>query len=181
MRKAHAVALSMAALMLGQTGCYRTHITTNLRPEEGRHHEDKQWFTAAGLVPLSKPPGSECQNGVAWAQSRVTPSDFFIQAGLVVLGGLIGGAVCSGSNQTEEEQNSCAGVGALVPLALVGSRTVAYACAAADPSGLPTPGMPLQAPGRTPDDSDVPVQVPSTPTPPPLPPSGSVPETTPGL
>ncbi|MCY1040158.1 hypothetical protein OV208_02405 [Corallococcus sp. bb12-1] len=179
MRKAHAVALSMAALMLGQTGCYRTHITTNLRPEQGPHHEDRQWFTAAGLVPLSKPPGSECQNGVAWAQSRVTPLDFFIQAGLVAAGALVGGAVCSGSNVSDDEANSCVGYGVMLPLLLVGTRTVAYACAAEDQSGLPTPGMPLEAPGRAPDDSDIPVQVPSTPTP--LPPSGSVPETNPGL
>ncbi|RYZ40201.1 MAG: hypothetical protein EOO71_17015 [Myxococcaceae bacterium] len=182
MRKAHAVALLMAALMLGQTGCYRTHITTNLRPEQGPHHEDRQWFTAAGLVPLSKAPGSECQNGVAWAQSRVTPLDFFIGAGLVAVGALVGGAVC-GRNRTEDEKSTCVGYGALLPLLLAGSRTVAYACAAEGQSGLPTPGVPLEAPGRTPDNdsSDVPVQVPSTPTPPPLPPSGTVPETNPGL
>ncbi|CAM3483914.1 hypothetical protein G4177_22320 [Corallococcus sp. ZKHCc1 1396] len=180
MRKAHAVAVSLAALMLGQTGCYRTHVTTNLRPEQGRHHEDRQWFTAAGLVPLSKSPGSECRNGVAWAQSRVTPTDFFIQAGLVLVGGLIGGAVCAGGDRTEDEQSACAGYGALAPLLLVGSRTVAYACVADDQVGLPTPGMPLGAPGRTPAD-ETPEAVPSTPTPPPLPPPGAVPETNPGL
>ena len=92
MRKAHAVAASMAALLLGQTGCYRTSIVTNLRPEEGRPHTDRQWFTVAGLVDFSKTPGSESTNVVDWAQSRELPKEYLIEAGLVVAGSLIGEA-----------------------------------------------------------------------------------------
>ncbi|MBN8230904.1 hypothetical protein JYK02_25635 [Corallococcus macrosporus] len=182
MRKAHAVAAAMAALMLGQTGCFRTNIVTNLRPEP-KVHEDRQWFTVAGLVPVSQPPGSECKNGIAWAQSRVTPGDFFIQAGLIVAGALVGSAVCAGSNRTDEERGNCAAIGMLVPAALVGSRTVAYSCASEYQDV--GPGRGPESPVRVPGDANLPeegeVPVPETPTPPPLPPPGSVPETSPGL
>ncbi|NOK34884.1 hypothetical protein HMI49_16920 [Corallococcus exercitus] len=186
MRKAHAVAASMAALMLGQTGCYRTSIVTNLRPES-TVHEDRQWFTVAGLVPVSKPPGSECKNGVAWAQSRATVSDFFIQAGLIVAGALVGSAVCGGDNRTDEERGNCAAIGMLVPAALVGTRTVAYSCASEYQNVNPrqAPGPREEAPARVPEGANTPeegeVPVPETPTPPPLPPPGAVPETSPGL
>ncbi|WP_375754904.1 hypothetical protein [Corallococcus exercitus] len=186
MRKAHAVAASMAALMLGQTGCYRTSIVTNLRPEP-KVHQDRQWFTVAGLVPVSSPPGSECKNGVAWAQSRATPSDFLIQAGLAVAGAFIGSAVCAGGNRTDEEQGNCAAIGLLLPTVLVGSRTVAYACASEYQNVPPrqAPDFREETPARAPDGATTPeegeVPVPETPTPPPLPPPGAVPETSPGL
>ncbi|MGE6760091.1 hypothetical protein ACQKGO_18905 [Corallococcus interemptor] len=182
MRKAHAVAASMAALLLGQTGCYRTSIVTNLRPEP-KVQQDRQWFTAAGLVPVSSPPGSECKNGIAWAQSRATPSDFLIQAGLAVAGAFIGSAVCGGSNRTDEELGNCAAIGLLVPTLLVGSRTVAYSCASEYQNVNPrhdlgeAPGS--ERPVRAPEEGEVPM--PEAPTPPPLPPPGSVPESNPGL
>ncbi|NOJ93869.1 hypothetical protein HMI51_13130 [Corallococcus coralloides] len=184
MRKAHAVAASMVALMLGQTGCYRTSIVTNLRPEP-KVHQDRQWFTAVGLLPVSSPPGSECKNGIAWAQSRATPSDFLIQAGLAVAGAFIGSAVCAGGDRTEEQQANCAAIGLLVPTLLVGSRTVAYACAS-EPSNIhprhdPGPETPVRAPdnANAPEEGEVPAL--EAPTPPPLPPPGSVPESSPGL
>ncbi|GMU07104.1 hypothetical protein [Corallococcus caeni] len=186
MRKAHAVVASMAALMLGQTGCYRTSIVTNLRPEP-TVHQDRQWFTVAGLVPVSSPPGSECKNGVAWAQSRATVSDFLIQAGLAVAGAFIGSAVCAGGNRTTEEQGNCAAIGLLLPTVLVGSRTVAYSCVSEYQNVNPRQdlGPRQEAPARVPDDANTPeegeVPVPGTPTPPPLPPPGAVPETSPGL
>ncbi|RKH60471.1 hypothetical protein [Corallococcus aberystwythensis] len=188
MRKAHAVAASMAALMLGQTGCYRTSIVTNLRPEP-KVHQDRQWFTVAGLVPVSSPPGSECKNGIAWAQSRATVSDVLIQAGLAVAGAFIGSAVCAGGNRTTEEQGNCAAIGLLVPTALVGTRTVAYSCASEYQNVHPRqdldPGPGSETPARVPDAANVPeegeVPVPETPSPPPLPPPGAVPETSPGL
>ncbi|MBZ4332379.1 hypothetical protein [Corallococcus sp. AS-1-12] len=181
MRKAHAVAASMVALMLGQTGCYRTSIVTNLRPEP-RVHQDRQWFTVAGLLPVSSPPGSECKNGVAWAQSRATASDFLIQAGLAVAGAFVGAAVCAGGNRTDEERGNCAAMGLLLPTVLVGSRTVAYACAA-EPSNIhprhdPGPETPVRAPDA-PEEGEVPAL--EAPTPPPLPPPGSVPDSNPGL
>lgn len=186
MRKAHAVAASLAALMLGQTGCYRTSIVTNLRPEP-KVYQDRQWFTVAGLVPVSSPPGSECEHGIAWARSRVTPSDFLIQAGLAVAGAFIGSAACAGGNRTEEEQGSCAAIGMLLPTVLVGSRTVAYACASEYQNVPPRHdlGPASESPVRVPDAANPPdggeVPVPETPTPPPLPPPGSVPESSPGL
>ncbi|NOK20080.1 hypothetical protein [Corallococcus carmarthensis] len=184
MRKAHAVAASMAALMLGQTGCYRTSIVTNLRPEP-TVHSDRQWFTAAGLLPVSSPPGSECKNGIAWAQSRATPMDFLIQAGLAVAGAFVGSAVCSGGNRTDEEQGNCAAIGLLLPTVLVGSRTVAYSCASEYQNVNPRQGPGPETPARVPDDANTPEQgevpVPASPTPPPLPPSGAVPESSPGL
>ncbi|QAT88487.1 hypothetical protein EJ065_6962 [Corallococcus coralloides] len=186
MRKAHAVAASMVALMLGQTGCYRTSIVTNLRPEP-KVHQDRQWFTAVGLLPVSSPPGSECKNGIAWAQSRATPSDFLIQAGLAVAGAFIGSAVCAGGDRTEEQQANCAAIGLLVPTLLVGSRTVAYACAS-EPQNVNLqqdlgqgPETPVRAPdhANAPEEGEVPAL--EAPTPPPLPPSGTVPESSPGL
>ncbi|MBN9682174.1 MULTISPECIES: hypothetical protein [unclassified Corallococcus] len=186
MRKAHAVAASMAALMLGQTGCYRTSIVTNLRPEP-LVHQDRQWFTAAGLLPVSSPPGSECKNGIAWAQSRATPSDFFIQAGLAVAGAFIGSAVCAGGDRTTEEQGNCAAIGLLVPTLLVGSRTVAYSCASQYQNVNPRHdlGSGPETPARVPDPANASEEgeVPAleAPTPPPLPPPGSVPDSNPGL
>jgi hypothetical protein len=185
MRRAHGFAASMVALLSVQTGCYRTHVVTNLRPE-ATVHEDRQWFTAAGLVPVSKPAGEECRNGVAWAQSRATPVDVLIQAGLIVAGTVIGAGVCAGGGRTDEERGNCAAIGGLIPALLVGSRTVAYACVAdSAPSFMPQGTLrPGEVPVRAPADTNAPAPdlgAPATPTPPPLPPSGAVPETSPGL
>lgn len=186
MRKAHGLAASMAALLLGQTGCYRTSIVTNLRPEP-TVHQDRQWFTVAGLVPLTKAPGSECENGVAWAQSRTTAADFFIQAGLVVAGTLVGTAVCAGGHRTDEQRGNCAAAGGLIAGLAAGSRSVAYACVADGATSFMPHGAGRrdESPARVPDVEAAPEEGapagPGTPTPPPLPPSGAVPDTHPGL
>ena len=141
------------AVLVSQAGCYTTKIVTT-RPPEGRSYEDRQWFTIGGLVPLSSPAGRECQHGLSSAESRLSGTDWLINVGLAVAGGVIGSAAC-GNDTTNTYESSAAKVScatafsALVPF-MLGSRTVEYSCAAPErPEYMPPPAQnyaPPQAP-----------------------------------
>jgi hypothetical protein len=133
MMKRQLTVVAALALMASQTACYTTRIVTARAPE-GPSYTDRQWFTVGGLAGLSQPAGRNCQNGLSWAESKLSGTDWLINAGLAVAGGIAGGLACSGDSV---QQTSCATVGAwLVPF-LLSSRTVEYTCAAGAPAGQP--------------------------------------------
>ena len=123
-----------AAVLVGQVGCYTTKIVTPRAPE-GREYSDRQWFTLGGLVPLSSPAGRECQHGLSSAKSELSGTDWLINVGLGLAGGLVGTAACgndiSDPTQAAAARTTCAvAFSSLVPF-LIGSRTVEYSCAGA--------------------------------------------------
>jgi hypothetical protein len=127
MLKRHWTVVAVLAVMSTQTACFTTRVTTS-RPAEGTTYTDRQWFTIGGLANLSAPAGRECQNGLSWAESKLSGTDWLIAVGLTVAGGVGGALACANSNDAVT-QSSCASVGAsLVPF-LLASRTVEYACA----------------------------------------------------
>ncbi|WP_148273368.1 hypothetical protein [Stigmatella aurantiaca] len=119
------VAVAVAMLM-SQAGCYHTSIVTDRTPES-RSYSDRQWFTIAGLVPLSSPAGRECRDGLARAESEMSGADWLINIGLGVVGAVAGAAICR--DESNSRQTSCATSGAAVMSFLLGSRTVEYSCA----------------------------------------------------
>jgi hypothetical protein len=124
--------IAAAAILSSQAGCYTTKVVSQVRPE-GPSYSDRQWFTLGGLVPLSGAAGRECQNGLSTVESRMSATDWLINVGLGVAGGLVGGFACAqGSTDPEVlavASTSCgAAFSTLVPF-LIGSRTVEYTCA----------------------------------------------------
>lgn len=127
MMKRHWTVVAVLAVMSTQTACFTTRITTS-RPAEGTSYTDRQWFTIGGLASLSAPAGRECQNGLSRAESKLSATDWFINLGLTVAGG-VGGALACANNDDPVMMTSCASIGAsLVPF-LLASRTVEYTCA----------------------------------------------------
>ncbi len=114
-------ALSLAAL---PSGCYRTSISSG-RPGDGAVHSDRQWFTLAGLVPLSKPAGRECRSALSRADSRLSFTDVLINFGLFTAG-FVGGSLACRDGDSKE---ACAAAGSAIVPFLIGSRTVEYECA----------------------------------------------------
>lgn len=116
--------IAVLVAVLALSACYRTKTRTNLRG--GPERESRQWFTIAGLVPLSSADGGECTKGMASSDSRLSVTDVLITLGLSIAGGVAGGAACKAEAGTDF---ACAyGVASLVPF-LIGSRTVTYQCA----------------------------------------------------
>ncbi|MBN1210318.1 MAG: hypothetical protein JXB05_36030 [Myxococcaceae bacterium] len=152
--------LIAVAALASQTACFTTRIVTDKRPEtRAFEHEDRQWFTIGGLVPLSGPAGRECEHGLSYAESKMGGIDILINIGLSVAGTLVGASACTSG--TEAERFSCAtSAGTLVPF-LLGSRTVTYTCAAAPSARDLAPA----APGAPPPPSALPPPPPSAPTP----------------
>jgi hypothetical protein len=118
--------VAVLAVVSTQTACFTTRITTS-RPAEGTTYTDRQWFTVGGLAAVSGPAGRECQNGLSWAESKLSVTDWLINLGLSVAGGVGGALACSNSDSTM--QTSCATVGATLVPFMLASRTVEYACA----------------------------------------------------
>jgi hypothetical protein len=143
MPKRWGMRMAVVAVLASQTGCYHTKIQTYREPI-GREHEDRQWFALAGLVPLSSPAGRECKNGLAYADSRMSGTDWLIGVGLGLAGGLLGSAACAGEDAVV--RGSCASTGASLATFLFGSRTVEYACAAGPEYGPPPQGYGPQQP-----------------------------------
>jgi hypothetical protein len=135
MMKRQMTVVAALAIMASQTACYTTRIVTARAPE-GPSYTDRQWFTVGGLAGLSRPAGQHCQNGLSWAESKLSVTDWLIGAGLSVAGGIAGALACSG-NGDAVQQTSCATVGATLVPFLLSSRTVEYTCAAGAPAGQP--------------------------------------------
>jgi hypothetical protein len=145
MLKRHWTVVAVLAVMSTQTACFTTRITTS-RPAEGTTYTDRQWFTIGGLAGLSAPAGRECQNGLSWAESKLSGTDWLIAVGLSLAGG-VGGALACANGNDPAVQSSCAAVGAqLIPF-LLSSRTVEYACAQG-PSADARPNWMPPAPTR---------------------------------
>ncbi|MEY2934013.1 MAG: hypothetical protein RL033_4762 [Pseudomonadota bacterium] len=128
------------------SGCYTTKVYTPA-PSYGPEHQDRQWFTIGGLVPLSEPTGEQCPGGVSRAESKLAVVDVLINVGLAVAGGVAGAVLCS--KESGADQRACGSAGAgLLPF-LFAARTVQYTCAgsAAAAASEPPLGAPQAAPG----------------------------------
>jgi hypothetical protein len=110
-----------------QMGCYTTRVAGGIAPAASEPiHEERQWFTIAGLIGLSGPAGNECRNGVAWAESQYNVVDALLVGVLSVGGYFAAGYACASGDPTTF--NACASAGAwLLPL-LLQPRTVRYTC-----------------------------------------------------
>lgn len=127
------------AVMATQTACYTTRVVTRA-PPEGPSYTDRQWFTVGGLASLSQPAGQHCQNGISWTESKLSGTDWLINVGMSVAGGIAGTLACgNGTNDGSDyaARFSCASLGASLLPFLLSSRTVEYTCAAAPVSDRP--------------------------------------------
>ncbi|ATB44352.1 hypothetical protein CYFUS_009839 [Cystobacter fuscus] len=131
MSKRLGTVVAVVAVMTSQVGCYTTKVVSQARPD-GPAYTDRQWFTIGGLVPLSGPAGRECES-LSTVESKLSGTDWLINAGLGIAGGIVGGLVCGGSSNdpylnTLASASCAAGFSTLVPF-LISSRTVEYTCA----------------------------------------------------
>lgn len=154
MLKRQVTVVAALAVMATQAGCYTTRIVTARAPE-GPAYTDRQWFTVGGLAGLSQPAGQHCQNGLSYAESKLSGTDWLINVGLAVAGGIAGSLACQGD---AVQQTSCATLGASLLPFLLSSRTVEYACAAGAPAGQPW--MPQQQNNMQPQQQYQPQQQP---------------------
>jgi hypothetical protein len=138
-------ASSTALLLVAATGCFTTVIRPPGAVVGGPTYNDRQWFTLAGLVPLSSPAGYECGSaGLSYAESSQSFVDVLLNIGLAVGGGLIGAAVCPlpdkpTADESRQYSICTAGFAGLVPF-LVSSRTVTYGCNGGGPGLNPVTG-----------------------------------------
>lgn len=165
MSKRLGTVVALAAVLASQAGCYTTKVVSQARPA-GPEYSDRQWFTLGGLVPLSGPAGRECEDGLATAESKLSGTDWLINVGLSIAGGLVGGAVCGAGAASSTNGDAAAasaiggsicatGFATLVPF-LIGSRTVNYTCAEGAGRGGGQDFMPRQgyrAPPPSPEGS----------------------------
>lgn len=127
------------AVMATQPACYNTRVVSRAAPE-GLSYADRQWFTVGGLAGLSQPAGQHCQNGLAWTESKLSGTDWLINVGLAVVGGIGGSLACgTGTNDLDDvsARTSCGTIGFMLVPFLLSSRTVEYSCAAAPESDRP--------------------------------------------
>ena len=118
-----AVLLGAAAMVV--SGCHTTKVYTPGATTSMPQHTQRQWFTVAGLVPLSDSAGQECQNGIRSSESEMSDIDILINVGLSIAGTLVGSAVCDPSTASYSACTSS--VATLTPF-LISSRTVRYTC-----------------------------------------------------
>ena len=127
------VLLAAAAMVV--SGCHTTQVysqgATNAIPQ----YSERQWFTVAGLVPLSDPAGRECQSGISSVESEMSGLDILINVGLSVAGSLYGASMCDESNAAN--YNSCVSTFSTLAPFLVSSRTVNYTCVGSPRASLP--------------------------------------------
>lgn len=132
MSKRLGTVVAVVAVMTSQVGCYTTKVVSQARAD-GPAYTDRQWFTIGGLVPLSGPAGRECENGLSAVESKLSGTDWLINAGLGIAGGIVGGLAC-GNSSSDPYLNTAASVSCgaafstLLPF-LISSRTVEYSCA----------------------------------------------------
>lgn len=148
----------LGLLVLTQAACYTTRVTSGAGPT-ATTYDDRQWFTLAGLVPLSGPAGRECPNGFSTVESKLGVVDILINIGLSAAGGIAGGFACGAQTDAGARASCIAGFTSVVPF-LLGSRTVSYSCNArgggevsavpgavpAEPTVASTPAVPADAP-----------------------------------
>ncbi|HZI03746.1 MAG TPA: hypothetical protein VEZ71_06975 [Archangium sp.] len=133
MLKRQGTVVAALAVLATQSACYTTKVVSRAAPE-GPSYTDRQWFTVGGLAGLSQPAGQHCENGIAWTESKLSGTDWLINAGLTVAGGIAGTLACGGYGGSGSLGQSfatlyCGSIGAsLVPF-LLSSRTVEYTCA----------------------------------------------------
>ncbi|QRK11423.1 hypothetical protein JQX13_15910 [Archangium violaceum] len=125
MQKRSLSIVAAVAVMASQAACYNTRVVSGRVPA-GPEYTDRQWFTVAGLANLSGPAGRECPNGLASVESRMSATDWLINAGLGVAGGIAGSLACGGADA--EARAYCASAGAALVPFLLSSRTVEYIC-----------------------------------------------------
>ncbi len=132
MRKIVIATVAMAVL----AGCYHTKTGTTA-PRGGVTHEDRQWFALWGGIPLSGTAGSECgAAGMAYSDSRKSGMDILIDIGLSIGAFAAAGSICNLPDRPTAEQSSAYStcmLGVTGLSALLGTRTVTYACNEAKP------------------------------------------------
>jgi len=114
------------ALLVALAGCYKTKIQAGA-PSAGPVYGDRQWFLIAGLVPLSDPAGSECPNGLSYAESKLGVMDVIIEIGTRIVGGVVGASVCDSEGDATAYGTCVSGAANLAGI-LIGTRTVEYQC-----------------------------------------------------
>jgi len=124
------------------SGCYTTKVYSS-RPSPQPQLDDRQWFTVAGLVPLSGPAGAECVGGLSTVESQMAFTDVLINVGLSIGGGLIGASACN-SDDSAAQVRCISSFATLAPL-ILSSRTVRYTCA--------SPAMTQAVPGLLPPEA----------------------------
>ncbi|OJT17377.1 hypothetical protein BO221_45500 [Archangium sp. Cb G35] len=155
MQKRQWTVVAALAVMATQTACYNTRIVTRA-PPEGPAYTDRQWFTIGGLANLSQPAGQYCQDGVSWAESKLSGTDWLITVGLTVAGGIAGTLACANTGDALA-QTGCGTMGAALLPFLLSSRTVEFTCAAAPVSDRPA-YMPPPSNNMVPAPAPAPVQ-----------------------
>lgn len=122
--------LSLAVLtaLALSPGCYKTKVRSGPASSRQPTYEDRQWFTAGGLVSLNDPAGRECgEDGLAYAETRLSLIDILLDAAIFVGSGVAGGLACDDSADPEEYAACVSAAGTLGSF-LLGSRTVSYRC-----------------------------------------------------
>lgn len=114
-------------LVFLQMGCFVTKIKPTDVPSQPPQ-KVRQSFTLGGLVPVSGPIGSECQDGIAYATTSYSGTDFAISLGLSVLGALSMWVTCPSGGIVSEMSPICLSTGALLIPFGWQTRTVTYAC-----------------------------------------------------
>jgi hypothetical protein len=139
--------LTIAVLFFG---CHSTKVTTGGEIPRSMQYMDRQWFTIAGLVPLSKPAG-KCAYGIRASTSQMSGTDFLIDLAMSITGVL---TICDYADLKSTDLSCISAVSTLVPF-LLSSRTVKYRCMGGTPTTLQIPTLappPLQDPiNRYPD------------------------------
>ena len=153
-RNANYLAVLGATAMV-VSGCHTTKVYTPGATSSTPWHDQRQWFTVAGLVPLSDPAGQECRNGIHSSESEMSDVDILINVGLSLAGAYFAPAVCDASNASYTACTSS--IATLVPF-LVSSRTVRYTCVDSPSAWLPGDalGLGAEAYGLTSITTDLP-------------------------
>lgn len=113
-------------LAIASSSC---HVTRTYRPgtdwrSPGKIHTEHQFFTMAGLAPISRPSGSKCAYGMDWLETSQGFADTVVSLGLVVAGAVLATKACP----SIRGGIACPLVLGTGPPFLVSTRTVKYSC-----------------------------------------------------